>query len=112
MNRFAAGKPTALIVDVGYANTSTVPVVDGYALRAGMLIETLTLKLTPRLHASTPRIRAHKLPTPSPFHQPLSSPRFPFISLPPPAHLKTKSSSRSWKRAKTYIQRRKIKANY
>jgi actin-related protein len=35
MNRFAAGKPTALIVDVGYANTSTVPVVDGYALRAG-----------------------------------------------------------------------------
>jgi hypothetical protein len=35
MDRFAAGKPTALIVDVGYANTSTVPVVDGYALRAG-----------------------------------------------------------------------------
>ena len=33
--RFAAGKPTALVLYVGYANSSTVPVVDGYALRAG-----------------------------------------------------------------------------
>ncbi|ORX33839.1 actin family [Kockovaella imperatae] len=35
LSAFAAGKPTALVLDVGYANTSVVPVVDGYALRAG-----------------------------------------------------------------------------
>lgn len=35
MRSFAAGKPTALVLDVGHANSSTVPVVDGYALRAG-----------------------------------------------------------------------------
>lgn len=35
LSAFAAGKPTALVLDVGYANSSAVPVVDGYALRAG-----------------------------------------------------------------------------
>jgi actin-related protein len=35
MGRFAAGKPTALVLDVGYSGSSAVPVVDGYALRAG-----------------------------------------------------------------------------
>jgi actin-like protein 6A len=35
LSAFAAGKPTALVLDVGYANASVVPVVDGYALRAG-----------------------------------------------------------------------------
>jgi hypothetical protein len=107
MNRFAAGKPTALIVDVGYANTSTVPVVDGYALRAGTFIPSTerSNKLTARIHAPTPRIRTHKLPTSSSLYKPLSTPRFPLIPLPPPPHLKTKPSSRSWKRAKTNIQR-------
>ncbi|OCF36416.1 brg1-associated factor b [Kwoniella heveanensis CBS 569] len=35
LSAFAAGKPTALVLDVGYANSSAVPIVDGYALRAG-----------------------------------------------------------------------------
>lgn len=39
--RFAAGKPTALILDVGHYNSSAVPVVDGYALRAGTMRQPL-----------------------------------------------------------------------
>ena len=37
-SRFAAGKPTALVLDVGYSMSCAVPIVDGYALRAGLLI--------------------------------------------------------------------------
>lgn len=43
--RFAAGKPTALVLDVGYANASAVPVVDGYALRAGTMRQPLATQL-------------------------------------------------------------------
>ncbi|ORY29990.1 53 kda brg1-associated factor b [Naematelia encephala] len=41
LSSFAAGKPTALVLDVGYANSSAVPVVDGYALRAGTMRQPL-----------------------------------------------------------------------
>ncbi|KAK8869539.1 hypothetical protein IAR55_000105 [Kwoniella newhampshirensis] len=41
LSAFAAGKPTALVLDVGYANSSAVPVVDGYALRAGTMRQPL-----------------------------------------------------------------------
>ena len=34
-NRFAAGKGTALIVDIGSDLVSVVPVCDGYAIRSG-----------------------------------------------------------------------------
>lgn len=33
---FSAGKPTALIVDVGASHSSAIPVVDGFVLRKGI----------------------------------------------------------------------------
>lgn len=45
LSAFAAGKPTALVLDVGYANASAVPVVDGYALRAGTMRQPLASSL-------------------------------------------------------------------
>lgn len=45
LSAFAAGKPTALVLDVGYANSSTVPVVEGYALRAGTMRQPLASSL-------------------------------------------------------------------
>ncbi|WVQ78623.1 hypothetical protein IAT38_000709 [Cryptococcus sp. DSM 104549] len=45
LSAFAAGKPTALVLDVGYANSSAVPVVDGYALRAGTMHQPLGSQL-------------------------------------------------------------------
>ena len=50
---FAAGKPTALVLDVGYANSSAVPIVDGYALRAGTKRQPLASSLI------TSQLRAH-----------------------------------------------------
>jgi actin-related protein len=38
---FAAGRPTALVLDVGHSISSAVPVVDGYALRAGTMRQPL-----------------------------------------------------------------------
>lgn len=34
--RFAAGKPTSLLLDVGATHTSAIPVVDGFVLRKGI----------------------------------------------------------------------------
>ncbi|KAL7424255.1 Actin-related protein 4 [Cryptotrichosporon argae] len=45
LSAFAAGKPTALVLDIGYANSSAVPVVDGYALRAGTMRQPLASSL-------------------------------------------------------------------
>lgn len=45
LSAFAAGKPTALVLDIGYANASAVPVVDGYALRAGTMRQPLASSL-------------------------------------------------------------------
>lgn len=59
LSAFAAGKPTALVLDVGYANSSAVPVVDGYALRAGTKRQPLASSLVlNQLH--------HHFSTPSP----------------------------------------------
>jgi actin-related protein len=33
--RFAAGKGTALVIDVGQSTASVIPVVDGFVLRKG-----------------------------------------------------------------------------
>ncbi|WVW82809.1 hypothetical protein I302_104821 [Kwoniella bestiolae CBS 10118] len=45
LSAFAAGKPTALVLDVGYTHSSAVPVVDGYALRAGTKRQPLSSEL-------------------------------------------------------------------
>ncbi|TYJ52464.1 hypothetical protein B9479_006939 [Cryptococcus floricola] len=45
LSAFAAGKPTALVLDVGYAQSSTIPVVEGYALRAGTMHQPLGSQL-------------------------------------------------------------------
>ncbi|WVO20992.1 uncharacterized protein IAS62_002294 [Cryptococcus decagattii] len=45
LSAFAAGKPTALVLDVGYATSSAVPIVDGYALRAGTMHQPLASQL-------------------------------------------------------------------
>ncbi|WWC89822.1 uncharacterized protein L201_004748 [Kwoniella dendrophila CBS 6074] len=45
LSAFAAGKPTALVLDVGYTHSSAVPVVDGYALRAGTMRQPLGSEL-------------------------------------------------------------------
>ncbi|BEJ12262.1 hypothetical protein CspHIS471_0207220 [Cutaneotrichosporon sp. HIS471] len=59
LSAFAAGKPTALVLDVGYANSSTVPVVEGYALRAGTMRQPLASSLVlAQLH--------HHFQTPTP----------------------------------------------
>lgn len=34
--RFAAGRPTAVVMDCGASSTSCVPVVDGYVLKKGL----------------------------------------------------------------------------
>ena len=57
MASFAAGRPTALVLDVGYSNSSAVPVVDGYALRAGTMRQPLGSELLLsqlRAHFTTP----------------------------------------------------------
>ncbi|BEI81562.1 hypothetical protein CcaverHIS002_0207220 [Cutaneotrichosporon cavernicola] len=59
LSAFAAGKPTALVLDVGYANSSAVPVVEGYALRAGTMRQPLASSLVlAQLH--------HHFQTPTP----------------------------------------------
>lgn len=35
VNRFAAGKGTALVIDIGHSEASVTPVVDGFVLRKG-----------------------------------------------------------------------------
>ncbi|RXK42026.1 brg1-associated factor b [Tremella mesenterica] len=45
LSAFAAGRPTALVLDVGHATSSAVPVVDGYALRAGTMRQPLAGEL-------------------------------------------------------------------
>ncbi|WWC69200.1 uncharacterized protein I206_103137 [Kwoniella pini CBS 10737] len=45
LSAFAAGKPTALVLDVGYTHSSVVPIVDGYALRAGTMRQPLGSEL-------------------------------------------------------------------
>lgn len=37
LNRFAAGKGSALVIDVGHETASVIPVVDGFVLRKGAL---------------------------------------------------------------------------
>lgn len=36
LSSFSAGKPTSLILDVGYSSASAVPVVDGFVIRKGI----------------------------------------------------------------------------
>lgn len=38
-SRFACGKPTALVVDIGSAVASVTPVIDGLVLKKGMIIK-------------------------------------------------------------------------
>nr|ODN94874.1 brg1-associated factor b [Cryptococcus depauperatus CBS 7855] len=65
LSAFAAGKPTALVLDVGYAQSSAVPVIDGYALRSGTMHQPLGSQLIiSQLH--------HHFTTPSPTRQALS----------------------------------------
>ncbi|KAL1410979.1 Actin-related protein 4 [Vanrija albida] len=45
LSAFSAGKRTALVLDVGHINSSAVPVVDGYALRAGTMRQPLASAL-------------------------------------------------------------------
>ncbi|KAK1925107.1 53 kda brg1-associated factor b [Papiliotrema laurentii] len=86
LSAFAAGKPTALVLDVGYANSSAVPIVDGYALRAGTKRQPLGSQLILsqlRAHFTTPttdrpfllslaprHLIAKRVPTPEPGTQP------------------------------------------
>lgn len=39
--RFAAGKGSALVVDVGHSMASITPVVDGFVLRKGKILSIL-----------------------------------------------------------------------
>lgn len=36
LSSFSAGKPTSLILDVGYSSASAIPVVDGFVIRKGI----------------------------------------------------------------------------
>ncbi|KAK4689758.1 actin-related protein 4, partial [Tremellales sp. Uapishka_1] len=57
LSAFAAGKPTALVLDVGYSMSSAVPIVDGYALRAGTMRQPLGSQLLNsqlQVHFSSP----------------------------------------------------------
>ncbi|KAH8113415.1 actin-related protein Arp4p [Phellopilus nigrolimitatus] len=61
LNAFAAGKGTSLVIDIGHAEASVTPVVDGFVLRKGLA------------HASLPQfVRAHakySLSNPTPARQ-------------------------------------------
>jgi actin-related protein len=37
-SRFAAGKGSALVIDIGHSTASVTPVVDGFVLRKGISI--------------------------------------------------------------------------
>ncbi|KIJ56525.1 hypothetical protein M422DRAFT_197463 [Sphaerobolus stellatus SS14] len=78
LNAFAAGKGTALIVDIGKDTASVTPVVDGFVLRKGMnrstipqLVYTNAVNLLAQQHPHRPPIQlwshhliANKLPVP------------------------------------------------
>lgn len=40
LSSFSAGKPTSLILDVGYSSASAIPVVDGFVIRKGIFRQT------------------------------------------------------------------------
>jgi hypothetical protein len=60
LSAFAAGKGTALIVDIGKTNASVVPVSDGFVLRKGISVS----PLPPQVHSTAHRILTNPSNTP------------------------------------------------
>ena len=56
MGSFAAGKGSALVVDIGQSMASVTPVVDGFVLRKGKLPQLLSVILIRKSMANRPAI--------------------------------------------------------